>query len=225
MPPPIPQFKKRASSAPQSKVQQPSFSQSYIAFCNVHSLPVSGDILTPDLDATATLSVEVDRVKKDEDWVPFMKALRRDTTLLCIHLYSNGPGEMSLLSIVSRTRQLTFQSCWQSSPFSPQKTSPRRSASHRESKTTKILTQNDPSAVLMCERVSRFQSRPDKIGHFWDSTVSKVNTADNIGMGHFSFFIRGLGRLSRVFLGNRVERLHQRDPVSKIENGRCRTEK
>lgn len=80
----------------QKKNAPPSFSQSYIAFCNVHSLPVSGDILSPDLDATSTLSLEVDRVKKDEDWVPLMKALRRDTTLLRIHLYSNGHGNLPL---------------------------------------------------------------------------------------------------------------------------------
>lgn len=66
-----------------------SFSQVYVAYCHVHSLPVSVDILTPQLDADATLYLEVEKLKRDEDWVPVMKSLRKDASLKNILFFSN----------------------------------------------------------------------------------------------------------------------------------------
>ena len=67
-----------------------SFSQSYIAYCQVHSLPVSPDILSPFLESESALYLEIQRMKRDEDYIPVIKALKKDTSLKSIILYSDA---------------------------------------------------------------------------------------------------------------------------------------
>lgn len=41
-----------------------SFSQNYVALCQVHSLPISSEVLTPQLDSESLLVLDVTRIKR-----------------------------------------------------------------------------------------------------------------------------------------------------------------
>ena len=84
----------RSTSVPSNT----SFSQNYVALCQVHSLPISAEVLTPQLDSDLSLVVDGTRIKRylleipdfrDDDWVPIIKALRKDASLHNIILFSN----------------------------------------------------------------------------------------------------------------------------------------
>ena len=83
---------KKSSAFPFPKMLQgvaDSFSQNYVTFCQIHSIPASTDILTLALDSKGILWIEIEKLKRDQDWVPIMKAIKKDKSLREFVLYSN----------------------------------------------------------------------------------------------------------------------------------------
>ncbi|KAI8924158.1 hypothetical protein BC831DRAFT_467086 [Entophlyctis helioformis] len=67
-----------------------SFGRTYFSLCELHSLPVMTEVMTPALESKNHLYVDVDRVRRDEDWSPLLKALRQNRDLTQIYVFSNG---------------------------------------------------------------------------------------------------------------------------------------
>ncbi|KAJ3040140.1 hypothetical protein HK097_002648, partial [Rhizophlyctis rosea] len=67
-----------------------TFGQSYFSACALRSQPVRADVVGPELEMKAVLCVDVDRLKRDEDWDPVLAALRHDSTLKGARFMSSG---------------------------------------------------------------------------------------------------------------------------------------
>ena len=70
--------------------RQSIFGNSYFSLCQLHSVPIITDLLTPSLESNNHLYLDVDKVKRDQDWDPILKALKLSTDLKHIHIFSNG---------------------------------------------------------------------------------------------------------------------------------------
>ena len=72
-----------------SSLASTNFTQSYISLCHIQSLPLSSCVLSASLDTHNSLTVDLEKLKKDEDYGPLLKALRKDASLNEIHFFSN----------------------------------------------------------------------------------------------------------------------------------------
>ncbi|KAJ3031564.1 UNVERIFIED_CONTAM: hypothetical protein HDU68_002662 [Siphonaria sp. JEL0065] len=69
------------------------FGQTYFQACQNRQSPVLAQVISPALELKRHLHIDVDGIKREEDWEPIMKALRINEDLKEIRLRSNlGPG-------------------------------------------------------------------------------------------------------------------------------------
>ncbi|KAJ3140819.1 hypothetical protein HK100_008990 [Physocladia obscura] len=69
------------------------FGQSYFQACLNRQAPILAQVISPALELNRQLHIDVDSIKREEDWEPLMKALRVNNDLKEIRLRSNlGPG-------------------------------------------------------------------------------------------------------------------------------------
>ncbi|KAI9342591.1 hypothetical protein BDR26DRAFT_859221 [Obelidium mucronatum] len=69
------------------------FGQTYFQACQSRQSPVLAQVISPALELKRHLHIDVDGIKREEDWEPIMKALRKNEDLKEIRLRSNlGPG-------------------------------------------------------------------------------------------------------------------------------------
>ncbi|ORY49922.1 hypothetical protein BCR33DRAFT_713523 [Rhizoclosmatium globosum] len=77
------------------------FGQTYFQACLNRQSPVLAQVISPALEMRRHLHIDIDSIKKEEDWEPIMKALRVNEDLKEIRLRSNmGPGMQGISSDV-----------------------------------------------------------------------------------------------------------------------------
>jgi hypothetical protein len=64
-----------------------SFGRSYFQLCQLYSLPVLSHIINHEPDM---LSLDVDKVHKDEEWSPILMALKKNRDLVRISIFSES---------------------------------------------------------------------------------------------------------------------------------------
>ncbi|KAL2913412.1 hypothetical protein HK105_207024 [Polyrhizophydium stewartii] len=67
-----------------------SFGRAYFSLCQLHSIPVLTQVMTPALEAHNHLYLDVDRVRRDEEWGPLLRAIHQNRDLAQIFIFSNG---------------------------------------------------------------------------------------------------------------------------------------
>ncbi|KAJ3238796.1 Centrosomal protein of 78 kDa [Chytriomyces hyalinus] len=77
------------------------YGQAYFQACQNRQSPVLAQVISPALELLHHLHIDIDGIKREEDWEPIMKALRINSDLKEIRLRSNmGPGMQGALDAV-----------------------------------------------------------------------------------------------------------------------------
>ncbi|KAJ3065230.1 hypothetical protein HDU98_011400, partial [Podochytrium sp. JEL0797] len=75
------------------------FGQTYFQACLNRQSPVLAQVISPALELKKHLHIDIDGIKREEDWAPIMKAVRMNEDLKEIRLRSNlGPGMQGISS-------------------------------------------------------------------------------------------------------------------------------
>ncbi|KAI8611742.1 hypothetical protein BC830DRAFT_634822 [Chytriomyces sp. MP71] len=75
------------------------FGQAYFQACMNRQTPVLAQVISPALEMMHQLHIDVDGIKREEDWEPLLKALRHNSDLMEIRMRSNmGPGMQGVLA-------------------------------------------------------------------------------------------------------------------------------
>ncbi|KAJ3264222.1 Centrosomal protein of 78 kDa [Chytriomyces hyalinus] len=77
------------------------YGQAYFQACQNRQSPVLAQVISPALELLHHLHIDIDGIKREEDWEPIMKALRINGDLKEIRLRSNmGPGMQGALDAI-----------------------------------------------------------------------------------------------------------------------------
>ena len=82
-----------------------TFGKTYFSLCQLHSLPILTELMTPALESRNELYLDVERIKKDEEWTPLLKAIRENRDLSQIHIYSNGSPQREHAAALLASKQ------------------------------------------------------------------------------------------------------------------------
>ncbi|KAJ1552356.1 Centrosomal protein of 78 kDa, partial [Cladochytrium tenue] len=91
---PIPKAHRPGSrpACPRGRDASPTFAQAYARACELRQVPILPHIVSPALDALGHLLVDCDRIKREDDWDPVIRAVRANRDLRRIHFVSDlGP--------------------------------------------------------------------------------------------------------------------------------------
>lgn len=90
--------KQASLSARQQKIlsdqNSASFGKSYFQLCQLYSLPVLTHLINHEPN---TLSLDVDKIHKDEEWSPVLVALKKNRDLSRISIFSEANGRKDMI--------------------------------------------------------------------------------------------------------------------------------
>ncbi|KAJ3331098.1 Centrosomal protein of 78 kDa [Blyttiomyces sp. JEL0837] len=66
------------------------FGQAYYNACQQRQSPILAQVISPSLEMSNCLHLDADKIKKEDDWIPVMKAIKVNRDLKEIRLFSNA---------------------------------------------------------------------------------------------------------------------------------------